>query len=420
MRSTSPAVIAALLANAVLCASPGARADVCPETLAAIHDRVLERAPAASVVDADLEAARLESRAGAMWLSGAPSIYGTWISDAPTDTEGLREYEGGVALPVRLPAERSALQAAGRAGLEVAQAVAEVHALTQAGALREALWRLAEARVVRDRAEHELEHLGELHALVTARLERGDVAPLDLDLVDMELEAARATLVSATAELAAERRGWQALTGCDATSITTTEPETPANPPASDPRLVLAEADVTRARAQQRAQQARPALAPTVQVLMRRERGEQMAPWIDSVGISVTLPIGQSAEQRNGRAAAARTAGDRTATFASVARSLDVGRDVARSRLDAARTAAEAAGRRAARARTALERAERAHALGEWSTIELLRFEGMRAEAELDEALAQVAVGRATAALNQSLGLTFGAPRAPSPGVPTP
>ncbi|MEE4360069.1 MAG: TolC family protein [Pseudomonadales bacterium] len=343
---------------------------------------------------------------GTHWSSGNPSVYGSWISDAPFDDLGLREYEGGVNLPFRLPDEKRALVDEGVAAGRAAQQFGQVRALTMAGVVREAWWDLADARVALGRASHDVEHLGEIDGLVAQRVARGDAAPLERDLTALELETARETAAQAHGEHAAALRAWQVLTGCG--EAPPAEPETPVSAIPEDaavhPILALAEARRDEAGARLAAEAARPGQPPTLGVLVRRERGGPASPWIDAVGLSLTVPIGRSGYRERARGEAARAFAEADAAVGRIARDLQRDLATARERLEAAHAARTAAEARLAHAERALERAHRAYDAGEWNTLDLLRIEGTAAEARLAVAQAHTTVGRAVSRLNQLAG----------------
>jgi cobalt-zinc-cadmium efflux system outer membrane protein len=322
------------------------------------------------------------------WLSGPASLRASWLSDAPVDSVGLREYEGGLALALRLPGERVALGVEAAATARLADAAEHARRLAVAGRVRAAFWALAGARVERARAAHEHEHLAELDALVAERVARGDAAALD-----------RGAEASA-------RESWMRLTGCaDVPAPALADPVVRVPEPGGHPRRRLADAAVDRARAARDAARARPAAAPVLGLTVRRERGEAAAPWIDSVGVGLTVPLGRSGTRARERGEAERTLALAEAERAALRRDLAGEAAAARSRLEAARLALAATERREAHAEAAVERARRAWRDGAWDTAALLRTEGLAAEARLAAERARIDRARAAARLEQTLGV---------------
>ncbi|MEE4302021.1 MAG: TolC family protein, partial [Pseudomonadales bacterium] len=237
-----------------------------------------------------------------------------------------------------------------------------------------------------------------------ARVRRGDAPPLELDLASAELADARARLAVAEGEVRALEHDWRELTGCAAAPEAA--PETVmADEPSAHPGLRLADAEVEAARARHLVELRRRAQPPTVGLLVRRERGEALAPWIDAVGVNVTVPIGRSGARIRARGEAAAAAAEAEAARSAIRRSLVTARAAADARLAAARAALNAARDRAELAEQARGRAHRAWETGAWDTSELLRVEGRAAEARLAAELAEVSVGLAIARLNQSVGV---------------
>lgn len=389
------------------------------DTLAAAVDAALVHDPGRLEQAAEKVLADAIANNADRWLADGASLYGSWISDSASDSAGLREYEGGLSLPLRLPAERIALAGEAAAALHAAESFAEARHLAVAGRVREAWWDLQERRVRTAMAEHELEHLSELNALVGELVEQGHAAPLDLDLARAELASAQAKAVQALGENTAATRTWHALTGCDAPpgvgpeyrSSGVSEPEATGtfsmsdDPSEADPRLQLADAKVRFARAALHVARAKPGLAPSLGILVRRERGAAAASWIDSIGISLTIPVGRSGARVRALGEAARMLAAAEADNARLQRSLRIDIATSTARQEASLKALNASVERTALAEAALERARRAWSAGAWDTSALLRLEGLAAEARLDEALARVTVGRLTDHLQQSLGV---------------
>ncbi|MEE4383272.1 MAG: TolC family protein [Pseudomonadales bacterium] len=384
---------------------PARAADACIDLPAAVRS-ALAVDPGRRVVEAGYRYADRIEADGSHWTSGNPTVYGSWISDAPLDDLGLREYEGGFNLPFRYPGEKRALAEEGDAAQRSAVLADEARTLVVAGAVREAWWDVADARVALERAEHEVDHLGEIDRLVAARVARGDAAPMDRDLTALELEAAREEAARARGELAATRRAWQLLTGCG--DAPPAEPELPAAAASEEglahPALGLAETRRDEAQARLAAAEARPGNPPSLGMLVRRERGGPGSPWIDAVGVSLTVPVGRSGYRERARGDAERAFAEADAAVAQLARDLARERSAARERLEAARAARVAARARRDHAERALVRAHRAHEAGEWTTLDLLRVEGTAAEARLAAQQAHTAVGRAVSRLNQLAG----------------
>lgn len=425
----APIVLApAPAAAAAAGTADGAAPDVCGNLAAAVTaaariDPARGEVAAARALAADV---RADARS---WVAGSASAYGNWINDRFSDSVGLREYEGGVSVPLRLPGQHRALGAEARATARTAGALERVRRLEVAGRVRETYWDLAAQRVRVATSEHEVEHLQELDDLVADRVARGDAAPLERDLSAAEVSAAREALATARGELEAARHAWRMLTGCaeapryaveapapfgatgapsgaDPKAPVTEGPGPTRDDPGADPRRALAEARWETAAARLRAERARPGQAPALGLLMRRERGGAPGnPFIDSLGVTLTVPLGRSGTRIRARGEAARELASADAERLRLERRLDVERRSARQRLRAARDAAGAAEARRNHVEAALARARRAYAAGEWDTVELLRIEAIAAEARLAADSARTRVGRATARYNQARGV---------------
>ena len=394
----------------VLLATAGvANAETDCATLTSAVDAASALDPAQGEIEARATlAAAIRDDAG-RWISGSASVRGSWLSDRYSDTVGLREYEGGINLPLRLPGERDALQTEAQAASRTVDDAEALRRLDVAARVRETLWDTLAARAQAAMADHEVEHLTELRDLVARRTARGDAAALELDLIEGELAAARAVRARADGEARAALEQWRRVTGCAEPAPDAAE--TPAEATATrladgHPALELAGALRNGASARLAASRARPGQAPMVGLTLRRERGQAQAPWIDAVGVSVTMPIGGSGARVRAEAVAAQELAVADADRLRLRRALDATLRSAKVRMEASAAAHEATGERLVYAEQALARARLAWEAGEWDTVDLLRVEGMTAEARLSEELARIEVRRAIARLNQAAGVT--------------
>lgn len=136
------------------------------------------------------------------------------------------------------------------AQLEYDRAVAEVRALERqlAAEIRTAYAQALAAARQLDTAEQLIGLDQELYRVTEARLKEGDVAPLDVNLVRVELDRLRAQAVQSRADLEAQLISIRALTGSEM-SESLTLATAPDRPPALSLTLEAAVANALRERA---------------------------------------------------------------------------------------------------------------------------------------------------------------------------
>ncbi|MGH9837315.1 MAG: TolC family protein [Blastocatellia bacterium] len=136
-------------------------------------------------------------------------------TDALTTREGEGNFSVGVSQVFELGGKRSRRVAV--AQLEYDRAVADVRSLERqlAAEIRTAYAQALSAARQLDTAEQLIGLDQELYRVTEARLKEGDVAPLDVNLVRVELDRLRAQAVQSRADLEAQLITIRALTGSE-------------------------------------------------------------------------------------------------------------------------------------------------------------------------------------------------------------
>ena len=126
-----------------------------PVTLAQAVEAAWQRTQAGAASQAQQLRADAERKAAASYLAAPPALSLSQRSDRWQNNRGVQENEVGIALPLWLPGQRSARQAAADSESGLAAQSAQVARLRLAGQLRDLAWSLAglKAEVANARAQ---------------------------------------------------------------------------------------------------------------------------------------------------------------------------------------------------------------------------------------------------------------------------
>ena len=376
-------------------------------TLRDALDAAWQRAVSAREADGQRRRADAEGvAAGRLWAA-APTLELSHRNDRLQSHAGRRETEIGMALPLWLPGQRTALVATAQASQAQARAAEQVARLRLAGELRVAAWQVAALQAEAGQVEAQAVALRQLAGDVERRVRAGDLARADSLAAQAEQLAATAALAEVRQRLQAARTHWTLLTGLTALPdlpVSTAPDPAPAEV-AAHPEWQLASQSAELARRRLDLVRHSRSDAPGLTVGVRQDtpgRGEASQ---GSFVVGLRLPFGTDDRNRPLEAAAlseldvAQTLGQR------LRERLDS--DIATAR-DGLRSAESQLNAETARVRLLRERAtliDKSFRAGETPLPDLLR--ALAAAAQADSAVTRqtAALGLARAQLQQALGL---------------
>lgn len=370
-------------------------------------DATLAAHPRGAELRARAEEAAAWQRRGSQWLSAAPSLYFSYLSDAPLDDTGQREYEGGVELPLWRGGQRSAVQAVALSASAASSAAQAALELEVAGLLRGALWDIEAAGNALAAARDAVTVAEELVRIVELRSARGDLPQGDVLLARTTLLERQQAEVEAEAQLLDAERGYRSLTGLErrpaefAEARSETEDLLPRHP-----LLALADAELERARASHELT-AREVRGPlTVTAGPHREYDPFGTLPRDSLTLAVKVPVGGKAHGAPQTAQASRLVAAAEAERGALLRRLDLDLHEAEHTLSVLEESMALAAERSTVAEQQLRMAQSAFAQGEVELRELLRVQETTLGARRDAQRLAIEEKRTVAALNQALGET--------------
>lgn len=385
-----------------------------PFTLRQAVESALARLPETRSAPQRREAVESQSRAARSWTPEPVAFETSLRTDRALSNNGDREYVAGVSIPIWLPGQRNggiALAQAEQVEIDSRIAAASLRA---AAAVRDAWWALHLARIDLTVIEERMSNAAQLAADVTRRVRAGDLARADQHQADAALAAAEADAAAArTSELQASQ-ALRALVGPAITTPLATAAE--AVPELSGPagieaalrqhpavQELSARADTARrsrdlAGLQRRAN-------PEVSLATTRERGNFEERYGQSITIGVRIPFGSDDRYRAKVATAAADQTEAEVQLAIESERITSEIELAQARVSLARSAAEAAEKRAVLSREAQGFYEKSFRLGETDLPTRLRIGLDTFAAERQSARARVEQAHAISQWRQALGL---------------
>lgn len=394
----------ALLAGLLALASAGA--------LAAGLGEAIEQAwrlhPQAAALDARAaEAQATREVAGGLTPEPAAVSLGS-LNDRQGRNRGKQEWEVELAVPLWLPGQRAARQAAADSLVSEAAARRAAMRLEVAGAVREAWWALAGARAAGELAQRRFTTARALDADVRRRHQAGESSRIDANLAQSEVLAAAAEQVDAEAALLQAEQAFRLLTGQAAPSRLDGEDPAAAEGTAhalEHPRLAAAASAARSAWARVKVTDASRRAAPELALRVVRERGDFSEPYGNNIGVKLTIPFSSGAQVSRERSAAEAEAAEADAALRRAELQLQLDGERARRELAAAERQLAMAQERRALAVDNLQLVEKSYALGESDLATLLRIRAAAHDAESLHERQRLARAATISRLNQILGV---------------
>jgi outer membrane protein, heavy metal efflux system len=379
------------------------------------------RQPEAAALEARREAAQAERRAAQAWTPEPPALEVLARTDQVTRDRGLREQEVGISLPLWLPGERARSSALAEAESRVVETSLLAARLRLAGAVREAYWDWARARVEVERATDQVANARRLAADVAARFKAGDLARSDQHLAEGAVAAAEAARAQAMAAEVRAEQEVRALIGGQTLSPRVEARPIPLSVPVPEPEPRIDATDdqalrghpavddlLTRAAAADRAAAlalVRSRANPDLTLIGGRARDAFGESFGQSVTVAVRIPFG-AGERYRARIARARADATELQVIAVLqTERVAAAQSAGRLRIESARLQVVAAERRALLAAESRTFFERSFRLGETDLPARLRVEAEAVEAQRQAVLSRLELFTIISEWRQALGL---------------
>ena len=272
------------------------------------------------------EQAENYSANGRSWVAGRPGLSLSYNNDSALDNVGLRELEYSIQLPLWRPGEK---RAAGVLGESYQQQVAEWQSylrMVLAGKVRAVMADLQEAETLLALEQEATAQAEQLVEITNTLYDAGEVARLEVMQANSLLLAQRRRELDAEAMFVDAERSYVMLTGLQ---VRPASPHTETRAAdsgitAAHPLLRFLQTEVDLADAGIRQSETSAKGNPLLTVGSRRERSDRFQPYIDSVGVSLTVPFGGKAIVASRTSGARRDKVDAEVAYLNTQRTLDM------------------------------------------------------------------------------------------------
>jgi len=374
-------------------------------SLTELLETTFMRYPRQIELEAHLAEADALVDAASRWLSAAPTLYFSYLSDAPLDALDQREYDAGVSLPLWRAGQRRAARGLGQSASMEASAAELALRWEIAGLLRNSLWDIAGAANAVELSQGSVEIAAELVQSVERRREVGDLPLGDELLARTALLEKQVALIDAEARLLDAERAYRSLTGRDARPLEFSETQTALEDFSDDhPMLALANAEIARANAQLALVEKTVKGSPSLSIGPHRQRDPLASFFSNSLTVGVSVPVGGASHRRAESAQAARRLAEAQARRGTLLRELDRSLHEAEHEIFVVEESMEIASERATLAERQRLMGETAFTEGEIELRDYLRIQESALTAQRELAGLEIQRQRMIAMQNQALG----------------
>ena len=281
-------------------------------SFAEVFASAYDNAPELLSVPSRQDQADQYTQLGESLIVGVPSVQGSVIDDRALSSVGLREIEAGLQFSLWRPGERSQAQALGRDYQSMLESWQRSLRWEVAGRTREVITQLMRADVMLELQQQAIASAEELLHLTEVLRANGSVAQLEVMQAETLLLEQQALLFEAEAVLLDAELDFTMLTNLTIRPAANyTEPKTQLreinqNHPLLhylQTNLQVAESQIENVRRQAYGN-------PLLGIGVRRERGNRQTDYTDSLGISLSIPVGKSASVSTQVSAARRQHAD--------------------------------------------------------------------------------------------------------------
>jgi outer membrane protein TolC len=229
-------------------------------------------------------------------FAGNPILQTAYLDDSAADNIGLSELEAGVSISLWRPGQKQQAQDLGRHYDSLFSAWQSYLQWQVAGRMRDAILSLQHAEAMLTFERQSLANSEALEQLSRGLFESGEVPELDLLSTRALVLDQRNLVYDAEAELVDAERTYQVLTGLNripqAPFVESTHEE--GEIASTHPWLTYLKVNADVARSAINQVQMRNGNSPIIGFGYRRERGNRLDNYIDTLGVSLSIPLGKS------------------------------------------------------------------------------------------------------------------------------
>ena len=377
-------------------------------TLRQVVDTTFERYPQNALISAFEEESRALEQRSSSWIAGYPMIYLQYIDDAVFGhNDGMTEVQTGYQVPLWMWGQKEASQRVTEESKQAAERYIVALKHEVAGLVRDALWTLRLMENRRELARQIYEVAEKLTAVVSRRVELGDLARADELLAESDQLEKKTALVQAEAEVMHARKAYQNLTRMNRAPSKLEEMLSKMKVlDEQHPALAASNASVERAQAEvEFTRLSKQGNQPTVLVGTNSTEIDQQGRFGTGSNLVIQVPIGGDDWHAPQVAQANLTLNEKIVQRETLRRQLEKALHEAVHTLEVDRAALEIAERRKSIAETQLKMSRIAFEAGEIALIDYLKIQAGAQSAIRDAAERTILVQKDTAVYNQVVGV---------------
>lgn len=263
------------------------------------------RSPDGLVVNSKEQNASALSAKASSLFSDTPAISFQLQNDRYFSNQGMREWEGGIDLPLWMPGQKAASRQKARVSSREAEVYQNLVIFSVTGQVREMLWEITLAEASLRQSRNNLKIAEDLDRDISRKITAGNLPRRDALLSQKEIMSRKMAVIEAEAEYIHVAREYEAITGLTEMPAFFEETVNHEIDGESVPLLELAQAKVDFMEAQYRVSKSSWSRAPILSVGLKRETGSFLDQNINSFGVGLSVPLGAGAHMTSKRAAAA-------------------------------------------------------------------------------------------------------------------
>lgn len=340
------------------------------------------------------------------WLGGDPSVSLSYRTDQVGSDVGYREMDAAVSLPLWMPGQRGARANIAQTISEQADASTDLLRWQVAGEVLEQLWLLHLNDSDEELADTQWASAHQLELAIERRVAAGELARADLLMVQQDTLAREVDHENARMALELAQANWQAYTGqSDVPALPSAEPLLDLEITTGHPLLRREQLRIAQMSARRDDSRRQRQSAPTVTLYAKRDRGNELEAFNQSLGAEISLPFGTRFSTAPQVAESEAALAQAQMRLAAAKRRIELKRVRLRQELSRTQTALALAERQSQLANKRMNMNQRAFDLGESGLFLLLEARSLAATAERSLIRSKIEYQRAVSRYNHLLGV---------------
>ena len=376
-------------------------------TYAEVFEGALNKAPEAITRQSREQQAIAYQGLAKSWTAGSPRVSLNYLGDNLLDNNGLQELEADLEWQLWSTEGRRSNQKLGQSYQREFVAWQDYLQLLVSGRVRTALADISQAQMLVDKAEDAREEARKLVDIAQLRLQAGDASRDALLQTQTLLLAKESGLLAAKAELVDAQRNYINLTGLSTRPALDYREEQSAleeiGPDHPVLRFLQGAVDIASDQITQTKEEARG--KPSLNLGLKRQRGERSEDYNDALVLGFSLPFGTSASASAQTSEARRDLAEAQMQYQSAMRQLQQTLHEVEHELAVTQTAIKLSKEQVSLNRQRSQMAHKAFELSEITMTQVVQILQQQQLADTEYQLLQLKQQRLVGEFNQSVGV---------------